>query len=203
MSLLRTVRAPLSVIVLAGIAVVLPPQSRDMLAALGDGDVVLSETVVFYLALALLTFSGWYWSRALISARFDVPYTDEVARSWRRPKRASTCSRSSRRGTRSGPASRAPASRSGSCRCSTTTSRRCAAACHCGSLRDVRRWNNPPQDPGQARLVSPSLQLLAPIAGLHNVRGGHSAVLLRAARDAYGTSFVHFICPGTAAATCR
>src|SRR5215211_5753589 len=77
MSLLRTVRAPLSVIVLAGIAVVLPPQSRDMLAALGDGDVVLSETVVFYLALAFLTFSGWYWSRALISARFDVPYTDE------------------------------------------------------------------------------------------------------------------------------
>ena len=44
MSLLRTVRAPLSVIVLAGIAVVLPPQSRDMLAALGDGDVVLSES---------------------------------------------------------------------------------------------------------------------------------------------------------------
>ena len=77
MSLLRTVRAPLSVIVLAGIAVVLPPQSRDTLAALGDGDVVLSETVIFYLALAFLTFSGWYWSRALISARFDVPYTDE------------------------------------------------------------------------------------------------------------------------------
>ena len=70
-------RAPLSVIVLAGIAVVLPPQSRDMLAALGDGDVVLSETAVFYLSLAFLTFSGWYWSRALISARFDVPYTEE------------------------------------------------------------------------------------------------------------------------------
>jgi hypothetical protein len=76
-SLLRTVRAPLSVIVLAGVAVVLPPQSRDMLAALGDGNVVLSETFIFYLSLALLTFSGWYWSRALISARFDVPYTDE------------------------------------------------------------------------------------------------------------------------------
>src|SRR6266480_4301909 len=48
MSLLRTVRAPLSVIVLAGVAVVLPPQSRDMLAALGDGNVVLSEAFVFY-----------------------------------------------------------------------------------------------------------------------------------------------------------
>jgi hypothetical protein len=76
-SLLRTVRAPLSVIVFAGVAVVLPPQSRDMLAALGDGNVVLSEAFLFYLSLAFLTFSGWYWARALISARFDVPYTDE------------------------------------------------------------------------------------------------------------------------------
>ena len=64
------------------------------------------------------------------------------------------------------------------------------------TLRDVMRWNSPPQDPGEARLVSPSLQLLAPIAGLYNVRGGHSAVLLRAAKDAYGTSFVHFMLPG-------
>lgn len=74
-SLLRTVRAPLSVIVLAGIGLSLPPQSRDMLAALGDGSFVLSEAFIFYLSLAFLTFSGWYWARALISARFDVPHT--------------------------------------------------------------------------------------------------------------------------------
>src|SRR5262249_53127311 len=29
-----------------------------------------------YLALALLTFSAWYWTRALIAARFDVPNSD-------------------------------------------------------------------------------------------------------------------------------
>ena len=75
LSLLRTVRAPLAVIVLTGIAVVLPSQSADMLAALGDGHFVFSEAFVFYLSLAFLTFSGWYWARALISARFDVPYT--------------------------------------------------------------------------------------------------------------------------------
>ncbi|MBI2767570.1 MAG: hypothetical protein HYX53_16865 [Chloroflexi bacterium] len=75
LSLLRTVRAPLAVIVLTGIAVVLPSQSADMLAALGDGGLVPREVFVFYLSLAFLTFSGWYWARALISARFDVPYT--------------------------------------------------------------------------------------------------------------------------------
>ena len=62
-------------IVLTGIAVVLPSQSADMLAALGDGHFVFGEAFVFYLSLAFLTFSGWYWARALISARFDVPYT--------------------------------------------------------------------------------------------------------------------------------
>ena len=75
LSLLRTARAPLAVIVLTGIAVVLPSQSADMLAALGDGHFVFGEAVVFYLSLAFLTFSGWYWARALISARFDVPST--------------------------------------------------------------------------------------------------------------------------------
>lgn len=76
LSLLRTVRAPLTVIVLTSIAVVLPPQSSDMLAALSDGHLVPGEAFVFYLSLAFLTFSGWYWARALISARFDVPYTE-------------------------------------------------------------------------------------------------------------------------------
>jgi hypothetical protein len=75
LSLLRTVRAPLAVVVLTGIAVVLPSQSADMLAALGDGHFVFGEAFVFYLSLAFLTFSGWYWARALISARFDVPHT--------------------------------------------------------------------------------------------------------------------------------
>lgn len=48
-------------IVLAGIALVLPSQSKDMLAALADGGLVPREVFAFYLSLALLTFSGWYW----------------------------------------------------------------------------------------------------------------------------------------------
>jgi hypothetical protein len=75
LSLMRTVRAPLAVIVLTGLAVVLPSQSSDMLAALSDGKFVFSEAFIFYFSLAFLTFSGWYWARALISARFDVPST--------------------------------------------------------------------------------------------------------------------------------
>jgi hypothetical protein len=71
LSLLRTARAPLTVVALAAIALVLPPQSSDMLAAVGDD----GHAVGFYLALALLTFSGWYWTRALIAARFDVPHS--------------------------------------------------------------------------------------------------------------------------------
>ena len=71
LSLLRTARAPLTVVALAAVALVLPPQSSDMLAAIGDG----MHIVGFYAALALLTFSGWYWTRALIAARFDVPHT--------------------------------------------------------------------------------------------------------------------------------
>src|SRR5437899_8467936 len=76
LSLLRTVRAPLTVVALAAIALVLPAQSSDMLAALTDGGWnVFGAAFGFYLALALLTFSGWYWTRALIAARFDVPNT--------------------------------------------------------------------------------------------------------------------------------
>jgi hypothetical protein len=71
LSLLRTARAPLTVVALAAIALVLPPQSSDMLAAIGDD----MHIVGFYAALALLTFSGWYWTRALIAARFDVPHS--------------------------------------------------------------------------------------------------------------------------------
>src|SRR5262249_10538781 len=42
-----------------------------MLAAIGDD----MHIAGFYDGLALLTFSGWYWTRALLAARFDVPNT--------------------------------------------------------------------------------------------------------------------------------
>jgi hypothetical protein len=77
MSLLRTARAPLTVVALAAIALVLPPQSSDMLAALADGSGAYAATFWFYVSLALLTFSGWYWTRALIEARFDGSDADQ------------------------------------------------------------------------------------------------------------------------------
>src|SRR5437660_1199804 len=81
MSLLRTARAPLAVVALAAIGLVLPTQSSDMLAALADGGAdgagFWTGTFWFYVALALLTFSGWYWTRALIAARFDGSDSDD------------------------------------------------------------------------------------------------------------------------------
>ena len=77
MSLLRTARAPLTVVALAAIALVVPPQSSDMLAALTDGAGFWAGSFWFYVALGLLTFSGWYWTRALIEARFDGQSEDE------------------------------------------------------------------------------------------------------------------------------
>ena len=81
LSLLRTARAPLAVVALGAIALVLPSQSSDMLAALADGGAkgagFWTGTFWFYVALALLTFSGWYWTRALIAARFDGSDDDD------------------------------------------------------------------------------------------------------------------------------
>ena len=79
MSLLRTIRAPLGSLVLAGLALLVPPQTADMLAALDDGQVSASDTLRFHIALAFLAMSAWYWSRALLAARFDLP-DDEAAR---------------------------------------------------------------------------------------------------------------------------
>jgi hypothetical protein len=72
-SLLRTIRAPLAILILAGIALLVPPQTADMLAALGDGRRSLGDTFWFHVALAFLALSAWYWSRALLAARFDTP----------------------------------------------------------------------------------------------------------------------------------
>src|SRR5271166_5575932 len=72
-SLLRTIRAPLAILILAGIALLVPPQTADMLAALEDGRRSLGDTFWFHVALAFLALSAWYWSRALLAARFDTP----------------------------------------------------------------------------------------------------------------------------------
>jgi hypothetical protein len=69
-SLLRTSRAAAAVVIIGGIGLLLPPQTHDMLAALGDSG--FWPPAAFHIALLLLSFSAWFWSRAVISARFCI-----------------------------------------------------------------------------------------------------------------------------------
>jgi hypothetical protein len=62
--------------------------------------------------------------------------------------------------------------------------------------QDVVRFGGPPDDPTQPHLMPAPLQILAPLLGLDAARGGHSAVLLRAARATYQERFFHFALPG-------
>jgi hypothetical protein len=72
-SMLRTVRAPMAVLLLGVVGLLVPPQTHDMLAAIDDP----GSTLAFNIALLLLAFAAWYWARALLAARFEVP--DEQA----------------------------------------------------------------------------------------------------------------------------
>ena len=72
-STLRTIRAPLAILILAGIAMTVPSQTEDMLAALENVRVSIWPTLAFHLALAFLAFSSWFWSRALLAAEHGVP----------------------------------------------------------------------------------------------------------------------------------
>jgi hypothetical protein len=65
-------------------------------------------------------------------------------------------------------------------------------------LNDVVRCDDRQfDDPRDRSPAKPALQLLAPILGLYNVRGGHSAVVLRTAKLQYcPDSFFHFFLPG-------
>jgi hypothetical protein len=77
LSMLRTVRAPLAILLIAVVVLLVPPQTQDMLAALADpGAAGISYTLSFHATLAFLSISAWYWARALLSARFDVADTD-------------------------------------------------------------------------------------------------------------------------------
>jgi hypothetical protein len=84
-SLLRTVRAPFGLLIIAGIGLLVPPQTADMLAALQDGG---KSLIMFHIALALLALSAWYWARTLLAARFKILDTS-LARS-RLASRSST-----------------------------------------------------------------------------------------------------------------
>lgn len=75
-SMLRTVRAPLSVVIVVGFALLLPPQTADMLVALTDGASPFTRPAAsFHFALFLLAVSAWYWARTALTARFEIADT--------------------------------------------------------------------------------------------------------------------------------
>ena len=66
-SMLRTIRAPVAVMLLGGIGLTVPPQTGDMLAFL-DNDRIW-PAISFQIALVVLAGSAWFWSRAALAAR--------------------------------------------------------------------------------------------------------------------------------------
>ena len=70
-SLFHTVRAP--AVLLAGtlLVLLLAPESQDMMSGLWDAGLLHGATA--YAALLFLGISAWHWSRAALSAHFEVP----------------------------------------------------------------------------------------------------------------------------------
>lgn len=72
-SMARVTRAVLWILLLTGLALLVPPQTADMLAILSQHDWRGRWSVfAFHLTLSLLAFSAWYWARALLAAHFGV-----------------------------------------------------------------------------------------------------------------------------------
>ena len=69
-SMLRTVRAAIAVMLLGGIGLTVPPQTRDMLAFL-DSERIW-PAVSFQIGLVVLAGWAWFWSRAALAARFGI-----------------------------------------------------------------------------------------------------------------------------------
>jgi hypothetical protein len=69
-SLLRTTRAAVAVLLLGGIGLTVPPQTRDMLAFLDEDNV--GAAIAFQIVLLILSTSAWFWSRAALAARFGI-----------------------------------------------------------------------------------------------------------------------------------
>jgi hypothetical protein len=65
--MLRTARAPVAVLLLGAAALLIPPEMKDLLTFILDGHVA-----GFAVALVTLGFSAWFWSRAVLSARFGI-----------------------------------------------------------------------------------------------------------------------------------
>src|SRR5580692_4236538 len=69
-SMLRTIRAAAAVLLLGGVALTVPPQTRDILTFLDTGRIW--PAISFQIALIALGGSAWFWSRAALAARFGI-----------------------------------------------------------------------------------------------------------------------------------
>jgi hypothetical protein len=74
LSLIRTARVPFAFQALVAAGLLLPPQMRDMLAALAETH-AWRPWAAFPASMAVFGFLSWYWARATLSARFDLPDT--------------------------------------------------------------------------------------------------------------------------------
>ena len=72
-SMFGAIRPVLGVLVFTAVALLIPPQTADMLAILSEETWRgIWSAFVFHLSLFLLAFAAWHWSRALLSARFGA-----------------------------------------------------------------------------------------------------------------------------------
>ncbi len=94
-SLAITARVPIGAVLVLAFGLVVPDQTADMLTGMIDGGYrSLLPALLFHGALAFLSFSAWYWSRAVLSARFpdmvgrvpsapaDAPVSGGTASGW-------------------------------------------------------------------------------------------------------------------------
>jgi hypothetical protein len=77
MSLIRTARVSYAFQLIVAAGLLLPPQMRDMLAALAE-TTDIRAWAAFPASMAVFGFLCWYWARATLSARFDLPDTKQA-----------------------------------------------------------------------------------------------------------------------------
>ncbi len=87
-------RAAGGIFLLTAIVLTVVPQTEDMLAGTFDGPTLAGvwAGIAFHFCLFVLCFSLWYWSRAVLSARFDISDTETMraARAFQAASRGDT-----------------------------------------------------------------------------------------------------------------
>src|SRR5258706_1308464 len=68
--MLRTARAAVAILLLLGVPFLLVPQMRDMLSEISDYGANAWPGISFHIALFVLALAIWFWSEAVLTARF-------------------------------------------------------------------------------------------------------------------------------------